>query len=107
MMDFNEALIAQLVSVATDGGDRLTARRGDDLVRSARSRASRISTPSPPTATASSRASGCFDPPKRSEILAELGLPASPTHGHALDKIFERVVEPHLVAPTFVTAIRS
>jgi lysyl-tRNA synthetase class 2 len=30
-------------------------------------------------------------------------LPRSPTHGHALDKIFERVLEPHLVAPTFVT----
>jgi lysyl-tRNA synthetase class 2 len=37
------------------------------------------------------------------EILRELGLPGSPTHGHALDKIFERVVEPHLVAPIFVT----
>ena len=33
---------------------------------------------------------------------SELGLPRSPTHAHALDKIFERVVEPHLTAPTFV-----
>ena len=31
-----------------------------------------------------------------------MGLPPSQTHGHALDKIFERVVEPHLVEPTFV-----
>ena len=30
-------------------------------------------------------------------------MPESPTHGHALDKIFEHVFEPHLVAPTFVT----
>ena len=44
-----------------------------------------------------------LDPAGASAILTELGLPASPTHGHALDKIFERVVEPHLIAPTFVT----
>jgi len=25
------------------------------------------------------------------------------SHGHAIDKIFEKVVEPHLVDPTFVT----
>ncbi len=36
------------------------------------------------------------------EIAAELGIPSSPTHAHALDKIFERVVEPHLLRPTFV-----
>ncbi|HEY0798655.1 MAG TPA: amino acid--tRNA ligase-related protein, partial [Candidatus Baltobacteraceae bacterium] len=35
-------------------------------------------------------------------ICARLGIPESPTHGHALDKIFERIVEPHLVQPTFV-----
>jgi lysyl-tRNA synthetase class 2 len=35
-------------------------------------------------------------------ILRDFGLPASPTHAHALDKIFERVVEPHLLEPTFV-----
>jgi lysyl-tRNA synthetase class 2 len=35
-------------------------------------------------------------------ILTEFGLPASPTHAHALDKIFERVVERHLLEPTFV-----
>jgi lysyl-tRNA synthetase class 2 len=37
-----------------------------------------------------------------SAILHDLGLPRSPTHAHALDKIFERVVEPHLLVPTFV-----
>jgi lysyl-tRNA synthetase, class II len=35
-------------------------------------------------------------------ILSDFGLPPSPTHAHALDKIFERVVEPHLLEPTFV-----
>jgi lysyl-tRNA synthetase class 2 len=41
-------------------------------------------------------------PAGAAEILHELGLPESPTHGHALDKIFERLVEPNLVQPTFV-----
>jgi lysyl-tRNA synthetase class 2 len=36
------------------------------------------------------------------KILASLGLPASPSHAHAIDKIFEHVVEPHLLHPTFV-----
>lgn len=44
-----------------------------------------------------------LSPAGAAEILRELGLPESPTHGHALDKIFERVLEPHLVQPTFVT----
>jgi lysyl-tRNA synthetase class 2 len=44
-----------------------------------------------------------LDPSGAAQILTELGLPVSPTHGHALDKIFERVLEPHLVQPTFVT----
>jgi len=43
-----------------------------------------------------------LDPAGAARTLAQLRLPPSPTHGHALDKIFERVVEPHLIAPTFV-----
>jgi lysyl-tRNA synthetase, class II len=35
-------------------------------------------------------------------LLREFGIPESPTHAHALDKLFERIVEPHLVQPTFV-----
>ena len=35
-------------------------------------------------------------------VLHAHGLPASPSHAHALDKIFERVVEPQLLHPTFV-----
>jgi lysyl-tRNA synthetase class 2 len=35
-------------------------------------------------------------------LLREYGIPDSPTHAHALDKLFERIVEPHLVQPTFV-----
>jgi lysyl-tRNA synthetase class 2 len=43
-----------------------------------------------------------LDPGGAERVLAEMGLPPSQTHGQALDKIFERVVEPHLVDPTFV-----
>jgi lysyl-tRNA synthetase class 2 len=43
-----------------------------------------------------------LDPDGAQRVLAGLGLPPSQTHGQALDKIFERVVEPHLVDPTFV-----
>jgi lysyl-tRNA synthetase class 2 len=37
-------------------------------------------------------------------IAARLDLKLAPnsSHGHVIDKIFERVVEPHLVSPTFV-----
>jgi lysyl-tRNA synthetase class 2 len=49
------------------------------------------------------RRDALLDPAGAAAIAHELGLPRSPTHGHALDKIFERVIEPHLVAPTFVT----
>jgi lysyl-tRNA synthetase class 2 len=43
-----------------------------------------------------------LDPAGAQRALAGLGQPRSPTHGQALDKIFEKVVEPHLVDPTFV-----
>ena len=44
-----------------------------------------------------------LSPAGAARILKDLKLPDSPTHGHALDKIFEHVVEPHLIEPTFVT----
>jgi lysyl-tRNA synthetase class 2 len=43
-----------------------------------------------------------LDPAGAERVLAEMGLPPSQTHGQALDKIFERIVEPHLANPTFV-----
>ncbi len=101
MMEFNEALIAHLVSVATGGGTDLP--HGDGSVSFQRPFA-RIE-----YLDAMAQMSGgkytrerLLDAAAAQEILGELGLPASPTHGHALDKIFERVVEPKLVAPTFV-----
>ncbi len=102
MMEFNEALIAHLVSVATEGGTDLP--HGDATI-SFRRPFARIE-----YLEALARYGGAqytrerlLDTAASAEILGELGLPASPTHGHALDKIFERVVEPRLIAPTFVT----
>ncbi|HVR46251.1 MAG TPA: lysine--tRNA ligase [Candidatus Binatia bacterium] len=102
MMDFNEALIANLVSIATDGGTDLP--HGDATISFARPFA-RVE-----YLDAMARFGGgkftrarLLDAAASAGILDELGLPASPTHGHALDKIFERIVEPNLVAPTFVT----
>ncbi|HEY5340383.1 MAG TPA: amino acid--tRNA ligase-related protein, partial [Candidatus Aquilonibacter sp.] len=102
MREFNEALIARLVEVATDGAESLTW--GDSEISFARpfARTSYLES----IATHSQGKYGrdrLLDSRAVPAILEELGLPPSPTHGHALDKIFERVVEPHLIAPTFVT----
>ena len=43
-----------------------------------------------------------LDPAGAQGTLHDMGLPPSQTHGQALDKIFERVIEPNLVNPTFV-----
>ena len=43
-----------------------------------------------------------LDPAGAAAELAKRGLPPSKTHGQALDKLFERIVEPQLVDPTFV-----
>ena len=102
MMEFNEALIAHLVSVATDGGTDLP--HGDGAISFQRPFA-RIE-----YLEAMARFGGpkyarqqLLDAAASQDMLRDLGLPPSPTHGHALDKIFERVVEPNLIAPTFVT----
>jgi lysyl-tRNA synthetase, class II len=102
MRDFNEALIAHLVSVVSGGGAELP--HGDTTISFQRPFAS------VEYLDAMSQHSGgrytrdvLLDPGRVHSILEELALPPSPTHGHALDKIFERVIEPHLVAPTFVT----
>jgi lysyl-tRNA synthetase class 2 len=43
-----------------------------------------------------------LDPVQAMALLREHGIPDSPTHAHALDKLFERIVEPELLQPTFV-----
>lgn len=43
-----------------------------------------------------------LDPAATTALLARLNMPKSPTHAHALDKLFDRIVEPHLLEPTFI-----
>jgi lysyl-tRNA synthetase class 2 len=102
MLEFNEALIAHLAAIATDGATDLPY--GEHTISFQRPFA-RIE-----YLDAMARYSGgkytrerLLDASAVAQILGQLGLPASPTHGHALDKIFERVVEPNLLAPTFVS----
>ncbi len=101
MMEFNEALIAHLVNVVTGGDDKLKV--GDRTISFARpfKRISYLEGIAQHSGGRFTR-ERLLDPKGAAEILQELGLPPSPTHGHALDKIFERVLEPHLIDPTFV-----
>jgi lysyl-tRNA synthetase class 2 len=102
MLEFNEDLIAHLVSIATGGRSELTY--GGSAISFARPFA-RISYLEGMARFSDGKYTRdrLLDPDAAAGILRELGVPESPTHGHALDKIFERVFEPHLVAPTFVT----
>src|SRR5579872_3365599 len=102
MLEFNEALLAHLVSVVTGGDTNLP--HGEATISFARPFA-RIGYLEGIARYSDGRYTRerLLDPRGAAEILNELALPPSPTHGHALDKIFERVLEPHLVAPTFVT----
>lgn len=101
MLDFNEALVARLAEVATDGGNDL--QYGDRTISFARPFA-RIGYLDGIARYSDGKYTRerLLDPNGAAEIVRELALPESPTHGHALDKIFERVLEPHLVEPTFV-----
>jgi lysyl-tRNA synthetase, class II len=102
MLEFNEELIAHLVAVVTGGGTDLKV--GEKTISFERPFA-RISYLDGLAQYSNGRLTRerLLSPIGAAEILKELGLSPSPTHGHALDKIFERVLEPHLVQPTFVT----
>ncbi|HKE36444.1 MAG TPA: lysine--tRNA ligase, partial [Candidatus Baltobacteraceae bacterium] len=101
MLEFNEALLAHLVGIATDGSD--TLEYGDDAISFKRpfARTTYLDSIAQHSGGKYTR-ERLLDSTGAARILEELGLPESPTHGHALDKIFERVVEPHLINPTFV-----
>jgi lysyl-tRNA synthetase class 2 len=99
MMDFNEALMAHLVA-ELHGGD--TLMYGENALSFKR----------PFRRIAYFDAFREFGGLERETLLSfegaqralhDFGVPASPTHAHALDKLFERVVEPRLLHPTFVT----
>ena len=101
MMEFNEALIAHLVATVTGGGTELP--HGDGTIDFTRPFA-KVEYLEAMAAYSDGKylRDALLDPAGAAAIAHELGLPRSPSHGHALDKIFERVIEPHLVAPTFV-----
>jgi lysyl-tRNA synthetase, class II len=102
MLEFNEELIAHLVDTITLGATDL--QRGDETISFARPFA-RIEYLEGIERYSDGKYTRdrLLDPSGAAKILSELGLPKSPTHGHALDKIFERVLETHLMQPTFVT----
>jgi lysyl-tRNA synthetase class 2 len=100
MREFNEALIAHLVSVVSGGLDEL--KIGDRTVSFKRP-FKRIDYLDAMKKHEGYTREQLLSSKGAAEIQKELGLPQSPTHGHALDKIFERVLEPHLIEPTFVT----
>ncbi len=102
MMDFNEALINDLVQVVTGGAEELLV--GEQTISFARPfrRVAYLDAMRDGSGGKYTREQ-LLDPSGAAKIVEELGLPKSPTHGHALDKIFERLVEPALVQPTFVT----
>jgi len=102
MMAFNEELIAHLVSIATDGGTELAY---DDASISFARPFARVEYLDAMASYSDGKYTRerLLDATQAQAILRELDIPESPSHGHALDKIFERVVEPHLNAPTFVT----
>jgi lysyl-tRNA synthetase class 2 len=98
MMEFNEELFAHLVQVVHASTD-LTY--GDKQLSFARP-FKRIAYFEAIERWGGYGRATLLDPAGAQRVLAEMGLPASQTHGQALDKIFERVVEPHLIDPTFV-----
>jgi lysyl-tRNA synthetase, class II len=102
MMAFNEALIAHLASVATEGGSELAYEGATISFARPFARIEYLDAMERFSDGKYTR-ERLLDAGGAAAILQELGVPASPSHGHALDKIFERVVEPQLTAPTFVT----
>ncbi len=98
MLEFNEALIVDLVHLVS--GEREELQVGDRVISFARpfKRVQYFAA----LKDAGYDRERLLDAREAAKICAELGLPESPTHAHALDKIFERVLEPQLIEPTFV-----
>jgi lysyl-tRNA synthetase class 2 len=98
MMAFNEDLFAHLVETV-HGGSSLTY--GENAISFAKP-FKRIGYLEAMREYGGLERERLLDAVGAQQILVAFGIPASPTHAHALDKIFERVVEPHLLEPTFV-----
>jgi lysyl-tRNA synthetase class 2 len=98
MMEFNEELFAALVA-EVHGGDAFVY--GEDTISFKRPFA-RIAYLDAMQEFGGLSRETLLSFAGAQRTLAEFGIPASPTHAHALDKLFERVVEPRLLQPTFV-----
>jgi lysyl-tRNA synthetase class 2 len=98
MMAFNEDLFSHLVH-AVHGGD--TLMYGEDAI-SFKTPFRRIGYLEAMQQFGGYSRDQLMNFASAQEIVAALGLPKSPTHAHALDKIFEAIVEPELLHPTFV-----
>ncbi len=98
MMDFNEEMLAHLVTISSASnvleydGKQISFER--PFARVAYFEAMKK--------WGDLERAELLDPAGAARALQRLELPPSPSHGHALDKIFEAVVEPNLVDPTFV-----
>jgi lysyl-tRNA synthetase class 2 len=99
MMDFNEELFAHLVRHVLGGDDVVYGERKISFARPFK----RIGYFEAMKTYGGLERTDLLDPAGAQSALGSLGLPASQTHGQALDKIFERVVEPNLIDPTFVS----
>ena len=98
MMAFNEALVAHLVQFV-HGGDSIVYRGRQISFKRPFARIGFLEALREWGGLSRER---LLSPEGCTKIMEELGLGFSPTHPHALDKIFESVAEPHLVDPTFV-----
>ena len=98
MMDFNEELFAHLVETVHGGTEVTYGERTISFARPFR----RIGYFEAMETWGGLERATLLSPEGARGVLREMGLPPSQTHGQALDKIFERVVEPRLIDPTFV-----
>ncbi|TAM58003.1 lysine--tRNA ligase [bacterium] len=102
MAQFTEELYAHLVALVTDG--KSTLPFGDRVLDFQRPFA-RVKYFDALQEHGGYARADLLDAERALHIAQSLGLPKPPSHAHALDKIFEAVVEPHLVDPTFVMDI--
>jgi len=98
MMDFNEELFAHLVQAVHGTTDITFGDRRISFARPFR----RVAYFEAMKQWGGLERATLLDPAGAQGVLRGFGLAPSQTHGQALDKIFERIVEPQLVDPTFV-----
>jgi lysyl-tRNA synthetase class 2 len=98
MMEFNEELFAHLIHHVVGGDEVVYGERRISFKRPF----ARLSYFGALEEFGGHKRDELLDPEGAFRIQRALGLPQSQTHGQALDKIFERVVEPKLIDPTFI-----